>query len=87
MSKQAIFNDNWIDPVLNVDNPDFLVWLERHPKSNIHAYCKLCKSDISLSNMGVVALKSHASGKRHSTKIRALVKAIDDQILALQRKK
>ena len=31
-----------------------------------------CKSEIILSNMGVVALRSHASRKWHSTKMRGL---------------
>ena len=32
---------------------------------NTQAICRRCQKTISLSNMGIQALKSHASGKRH----------------------
>ena len=43
-------------------------WLS-HSKDKGDAWCKLCKKDIMLSNMGERALLSHASGSKHNTKV------------------
>lgn len=61
MSKRkdkCIFNDKWLR-----DNR-YSSWL--HKANKWRAYCKFCSKDFDISNMGISALDSHASGKKHS---------------------
>ena len=59
MSKDSsYFQDCWL-----VDDR-FKDWISE-TQSRTEARCKLCKKTITLSNMGVQALKSHADGKKH----------------------
>ena len=46
----------------------FSSWISRS-KTKKNAFCKLCKREIVLSNMGEGALTSHANGKKHQTKV------------------
>ena len=58
-NKICIFNNNWLT------SSKYSSWLV---KSNCKskARCKLCCKDFDISNMGVSALESHASGKKHT---------------------
>lgn len=44
--------------------PQFSPWLTK-AVSIYDGYCKLCKKNIDIGNMGVAGLKSHANGKQH----------------------
>ncbi|XP_066910897.1 uncharacterized protein [Clytia hemisphaerica] len=60
MSKQekTYFQDNWSEIDESKD------WIARS-SVNTQARCKRCHKTFALSNMGVQALRSHASGKKH----------------------
>ena len=59
MSKKVCrFNEQW----LNDDR--FKAWLQKD-KSVTSARCKLCSISFNLSNMGISAVISHSSGKKH----------------------
>ena len=62
MSKKkdkCIFNDSWL-----VDER-FKEWIDKSD-SKWKARCKFCSKDFDISNMGVAALTTHVSGKKHS---------------------
>ena len=42
-------------------------WLDKGPNRSV-AYCKLCQQSFDVSNMGRIALNSHAKGKKHKEK-------------------
>ena len=54
--KQTYFKVSWLDSDL------FKSWLCKTSRDT-QARCKLCKVDISLSNMGIVAIKSYMKNK------------------------
>lgn len=55
----CLFNDNWLIDV------KYSKWLTKsNDKSKAH--CTFCTKDFDISNMGVAALNSHLSGKKHS---------------------
>jgi len=54
--KQTYFKVSWLDSDL------FKSWLCKTSRDT-QARCKLCKVDISLSNVGIVAIKSHMNNK------------------------
>ena len=56
--KQTYFKVSWLDSDL------FKSWLCKASRDT-QARCKLCKVDISLSNVGIVAIKSHMNNKTH----------------------
>ena len=59
MSKDSsYFQDCWL-----VDDR-FKDWISE-TQFRTEARCKLCRKTITLSNMGVQALKNHAGGKKH----------------------
>ena len=59
--------DEWLD------DDRFSKWvMKTHLK--IHARCSICQRDFDLSAMGVSALLSHASGKKHKDKLTSLSK-------------
>ena len=62
MSKEkTFFNEKW----LSTDHDEkFFLWLLPAEK-NTQGRCKRCKTTFELSNMGIHALRSHASGKKH----------------------
>ena len=63
---QTYFSDEWLVHKTTKN------WVARVP-SNITARCRLCKNGtkiIQLSNKGIGALKSHASGQGHKDKIK-----------------
>ena len=69
MSKKNVtyFQDEWLD------DDRFSKWvMKTHLK--IHARCSICQRDFDLSVMGVSALLSHASGKKHKDKLTSLSK-------------
>ena len=49
--------------------PDW--WWLRESNSRSYGFCTLCKSKISVANMGVPAIKSHAKGQKHKTLAKA----------------
>ena len=54
-----VFSDAWLS------DSRFSEWLKR-TDSKWEAYCVYCQKSFDISNMGVVSLSSHASGKKHS---------------------
>ena len=56
--KQTYFKVSWLD------SGQFKSWLCK-ASTDTQGRCKLCKVDISLSNMGIVAIKSHMNNKTH----------------------
>ena len=55
----ARFNKDWLL------KEQYKSWLTPQPQDNTKAKCKLCMKTFLLSNMGEVAIRSHASGKKH----------------------
>ena len=59
MSKKVCrFNEQWLK------DDRFKAWLQKN-KSVTSARCKLCAIDFNLSNMGLGAVISHSTGKKH----------------------
>ena len=56
---KCIFNESWLS------DSRFSQWLKRSGNST-KARCSYCQKDFDISNMGIAALTSHASGKKHS---------------------
>ena len=56
--KSTYFQDAWLT------SSEFSLWIAR-ASVNTEARCKLCKSNFGLSNMGVVAVRSHSQSKGH----------------------
>ena len=50
-----------------LENPKYKLWLALVPSDEKTARCILCKKDINVSAMGVSALESHATGKKHKS--------------------
>ena len=48
-----------------LDNQQYKSWLPEDKTNSNKFYCKMCKQNISLSNMGVAALRSHIVFKKH----------------------
>jgi hypothetical protein len=61
-NKQCSFNIDWTSEKLY---PEVALWIEAVPGDNSAARCKFCSTKISVSNMGISALRSHASGAKH----------------------
>ena len=59
MSKQTYFNKLWLF------NSKYSNWILEHDTFKTKAKCKVCQSDINLSNMGQAALDNHARGIKH----------------------
>ena len=57
-NKNTYFQDAWLS------HPAYSKWVCK-AVINIKAKCKLCHSDIALSNMGINALKSHSEKSVH----------------------
>ena len=57
--KQTYFLDKWFD------DPSFIEWLQKGDITE-HFGCKFCKrKNLKLTNMGIMALRSHSTGKKH----------------------
>lgn len=56
--RKTAFSIKWCD------NEQYL-WVKEVPTDKFSAYCSLCKTKFSLSNMGKTALISHMNGKKH----------------------
>jgi len=56
--EKTYFQDSWLE------NDDFKDWLVK-ANEKTKAKCKRCRKTFQLSNMGVQALISHATGKKH----------------------
>ena len=70
MAHSAKFNREWLS------KEEYKLWLTSVEGNSTKANCKLCVKTFSLSNMGEVAVKSHASGKKHQTAVTQSQKAI-----------
>ncbi|XP_021701533.1 uncharacterized protein LOC110676754 [Aedes aegypti] len=55
----TVFQPCWLDDL------DFKTWIRQIDHKPKSAYCSLCSSEFSLSNMGKQALKSHMRSKKH----------------------
>ena len=60
--KKTYFQESWLS------NNEFKEWLVA-AADKTQAKCKLCKATFTLGNMGMTALKSHATGKGHRKKV------------------
>ena len=74
-SKKCLFSTDWIDEKLN---PQWSSWLKQ-TSSNESALCSICNKTFTLSNMGIQAVKSHATGKKHLANISSKQKTINIQ--------
>ena len=64
------FQDEWLD------DDRFSNWvMKTHLKT--HARCSICQRDFDLSTMGVSALLSCASGKKHKGKLTSYLKILE----------
>lgn len=54
-----MFNEQW------VKDDRFKVWLEKGKSSVTTVTCKHCSISFNLSNMGIGAVVSHSTGKKH----------------------
>ena len=68
MAHSTRFNRDWLSKA------DYKPWLAS-VEDVTKAYCKMCMKTFSLSNMGEIAVKSHASGKKHQTAVTQSQKA------------
>lgn len=68
MSK-CYFQTDWFN------NPKFS-WLQQVTSDRSMAYCTLCQSKFSLSNMGLRAVRSHQQGKKHKLKEKSAVTSV-----------
>ena len=57
------FNQEWLS------KEEYKRWLMPVPEDMTKAKCRLCSKTFLLSNMGEIAIKSHASGKKHKTTV------------------
>lgn len=55
-AKKSVFQKLWEDKY---------GWVQEDSTSKNHAWCKVCKKQFSLSNMGIQAIISHAASKKH----------------------
>ena len=62
---KCIFNDRWLS------DSKHSAWLQRATSVAL-AKCKPCKSPFDISNMEETALKCHAGGKKHRTRVEEL---------------
>ena len=62
-SKQTNFQDGWLL------SEEFKAWLCKASTKG-EARCRLCQTNIALSNMGIRALRSHAGNKSHAKKVK-----------------
>lgn len=62
--RKTSFNERWL-----LDDT-FRTWLKPMPQDKFSAYCIICKTSFSLSNMGKQALKSHMGGKKHASSVK-----------------
>jgi len=67
-AKSTYYDSNW-EKEFN--------WLVPLSTSNKHGHCKLCKKDINLSNMGKVAITSHAKSSAHEKHVKSVSNTID----------
>ena len=58
--RNSHFKQEWL-----LDNR-YKDWITRHETSIIHAFCKVCASDIHLGSIRIGALESHRKGKKHT---------------------
>ena len=74
MAHSARFNNDWLL------KEQYKSWLIPVSEDNTKAKCKLCSKVFSLSNMGEIAIKSHASGKKHiaAVKLTEKVESVSD---------
>ena len=64
-SKQTYFQDGWLL------SEEFKAWLCKASTKG-EARCRLCQTNMALSNMGIRALRSHAGNKSHVKKVKEL---------------
>ena len=60
---QTYFRDGWLS------SEEFKAWLSKASTKG-EARCRLCQTNIALSNMGVRALRSYAGNKSHVKKVK-----------------
>jgi hypothetical protein len=60
--RKTVFNLEWMNTKLN---PDFASWIQVVNSSPNDAFCRLCRTKFSLSNMGRKAVSSHMNGAKH----------------------
>ena len=74
MAHSARFNNDWLL------KEQYKSWLIPVSEDNTKAKCKLCSKVFSLLNMGEIAIKSHASGKKHiaAVKLTEKVESVSD---------
>ena len=71
---KTMCDPKWFDAKIH---PQFSSWLDPVENDNQKAYCRVCKKKIVLSNMGIQALKSHASGTKHKNFCKAIVNTVN----------
>ena len=64
-SKQTYFQDGWLS------SEEFKAWLCKASTKG-EARCRLCETNIALSNKGIRALRSYAGNKSHVKKVKEL---------------
>ena len=69
MAHSPRFNKEWLSKKGNK------LWLTAVEEDVTKANCKICVKTSSLSNMGEIAVKSHATGKKHQTAVTQSQKA------------
>ena len=77
MAHSARFNNDWLL------KEQYKSWLIPVSEDNTKAKCKLCSKVFSLSNMGEIAIKSHASGKKHIAAVKLTEKV--ESVISLVR--
>lgn len=59
----TVFQPCWLD------DPEFKSWIRRVDNKPKNAYCVLCCTEFSLSNMGKQALRSHMKSQKHTKRV------------------
>ena len=63
MAHSARFNREWLS------KKEYQLWLTPVEGDVTKAKCKICVKTLSLSNMGEIAVRTHASGKKHQASV------------------
>ncbi|CAH0563016.1 unnamed protein product [Brassicogethes aeneus] len=57
--RRCYFKTDWLT------DPNFNLWVEECKSNSSVIFCKICKKNVDISNMGVSALKSHMKSVKH----------------------
>lgn len=66
---KTAFQDDWLDRNIFSD----WTWLEKVDSDKSKGRCCVCNTNFDVSNMGISSVKSHAKGKKHIDRVKAVI--------------